>query len=146
MKLEIQEYYNLYEIGQKVLVNSHTRCHKGIEPAIVVSKEIGRNTASIQTKEEETGNLYWTMFRLRNKIKHACMEQGCWKEAISCRLIDYSAKRQSIKLLEWFCVDHCHKNGYCYGCGEFWGGVERFEFSKSRLCDACEGKMEEDSK
>jgi len=141
MKPEIKEYYDLYDVGQKVLVHFNTRYHKGWERAIVQAKEIGRNTASIQTKEEGTGELYWTMFRLRNEIKHACMEEGCWNEAIACRLVDYFASEPK-ETTEWFCVDHCHQNGYCYMCGEFWGGVEYFEFSKTGLCENCQSELE----
>lgn len=39
---------------------------------------------------------------------------------------------------EQYCANHCQKNGYCYGCGEFWAGSESFDFGNG-LCSNCEG-------
>ncbi len=37
----------------------------------------------------------------------------------------------------YYCSQHATENGYCYGCGEFWAGVETFDFSPSGLCSNC---------
>ena len=41
-----------------------------------------------------------------------------------------------LNLVENFCCDHAFTNGYCICCGDFWGGVEDFDFG-SGLCDNC---------
>ncbi len=37
---------------------------------------------------------------------------------------------------EYVCSTHHHATGYCYGCGQFFGGIESFEFGNG-LCDDC---------
>lgn len=40
----------------------------------------------------------------------------------------------------YYCAKHAHKSGFCFGCGEFWGGVESFDFgagARSGLCENC---------
>ncbi len=37
----------------------------------------------------------------------------------------------------YFCLEHCFVNGFYYGCGEFYGGVEAFECEPSGLCGDC---------
>jgi hypothetical protein len=42
------------------------------------------------------------------------------------------------ELIYWYCGDHIHDKGFCWGCGQFWGGVESFEFSPHGLCPNCQ--------
>ena len=37
----------------------------------------------------------------------------------------------------YYCTKHAWDNGFCWQCGQFWGGVEAFEFSASHLCPNC---------
>jgi hypothetical protein len=41
-----------------------------------------------------------------------------------------------------YCYQHAREHGFCFGCGEFWGGVESFEFAElngnfDTYCDNC---------
>lgn len=37
----------------------------------------------------------------------------------------------------YYCAEHIHGAGFCWGCGNFWGGVETFDFDRRGLCDNC---------
>ena len=43
---------------------------------------------------------------------------------------------------EYFCGKHQFEQGYCPGCGLFYGGIESFEFSDHHLCDNCESEIQ----
>lgn len=45
---------------------------------------------------------------------------------------------------EYLCAEHAYQAGYCKGCGQFWGGVESFEFRTEYrgFCDNCAHQME----
>lgn len=45
---------------------------------------------------------------------------------------------------ERFCGEHAHEHGYCRGCGEFWAGVENFDFNRSGLCPHCQDQVDAD--
>jgi hypothetical protein len=38
---------------------------------------------------------------------------------------------------EVLCGEHASEAGYCRSCGDFWGGIESFEFHHPGLCDHC---------
>ena len=80
---------------------------------------------------------------MEQALKHLCEEQGCQKEAIECQLLyyDYDSKESEV-VTYWYCGEHAHKNGFCPGCGEFWGGNERFNFSRIGLCENCESELD----
>lgn len=42
----------------------------------------------------------------------------------------------------YYCTNHAQQEGFCWGCGQFWGGVESFEFSDTGLCEECEQEQE----
>jgi hypothetical protein len=44
----------------------------------------------------------------------------------------------------FYCWEHAHAAGFCYRCGEFWGGIESFDFNQSHLCDNCEFEVRAD--
>ena len=96
---------------------------------------------------------------MNNKI---CQEKYCQEtDVIECRLVIYKNDIYPYSLLEifknfgglksvihylkngwldtydYYCAEHCQKNGYCYGCGQFWAGSESFDFSKNGLCSNC---------
>lgn len=62
-----------------------------------------------------------------------CEEKDCNKPANLCRLFDYD-KKEEIEF--WYCEEHAFKNGFCICCGEFWGGIEDFDFGNG-LCERC---------
>lgn len=64
-----------------------------------------------------------------------CEEPGCNNINVTrCRLHDYKTNTD-----EWnyYCFEHAYKNGFCWGCGEFWSGIENFDFHPSHLCENC---------
>lgn len=74
-----------------------------------------------------------------------CEEDGCDKEGdVACRLSDYDHDTKEFKEYTYhYCAEHATKNGFCWGCSEFWAGVEDFEFhpSKLRLCENCRDEI-----
>jgi hypothetical protein len=91
-----------------------------------------------------------------------CQERDCQEsDVVECRLPIYKNDIYSYSLFEifknfgglksvihylkhgwlntydYYCPEHCKKNGYCYGCGEFWAGSESFDFSRNGLCSNC---------
>lgn len=76
------------------------------------------------------------------KLKlHRCSHDGCWRRGTECFLPD----NENGKPDDYACVDHAHIMGYCRMCGQFWGGIESFDFRPSGLCDHCHDQMRSDS-
>lgn len=63
-----------------------------------------------------------------------CGFPGCRDFGNPCWLPDDIYSRPS----EHFCAAHMYDQGYCVGCGQFWAGIESFDFSRTGLCDNCE--------
>ena len=77
------------------------------------------------------GLKFWIKYRL-----HMCMEPGCRnRDTTPCFYPD----NEDDKTDTFYCVKHAHKNGFCWNCGQFWGGVESFDFPFHRtdLCENC---------
>lgn len=74
-------------------------------------------------------------------IKKTCQEEGCSKEGFPCRLFDHEVQREFIS---YFCSEHAQQNGFCWYCGEFWGGVEEFEFEPTGCCPNCKDQFKAD--
>lgn len=64
-----------------------------------------------------------------------CTETGCASEGVECFFPDHVYPHPPDAILCW---EHIQHSGFCRGCGRFWGGVESFEFSRSKLCDDCQ--------
>lgn len=68
-----------------------------------------------------------------------CEEKDCNKteNLTECRIYgDETVIEKDI--IYHFCTDHAYKNGFCYICGDFFGGIESFEFNNpSQLCENC---------
>jgi hypothetical protein len=45
---------------------------------------------------------------------------------------------------EVLCYDCLENNCYCRSCGEFWGGIDSFEFTHPGLCDHCHDAIQSD--
>jgi len=91
--------------------------------------------------------------------KYVCGEKGCneMESLVSCRLLMFKGdvsvwwmfqnyglktawefwRKGYADTYDDYCADHCQKNGFCYGCGEFWAGSESFDFSRNGLCSNC---------
>lgn len=73
--------------------------------------------------------------RTREHAVHAtCEHDGCDADAIPCQLDD---DRCAERVTEWLCPEHAAEAGYCASCGDFWGGIDTFEFRHPGLCDHC---------
>lgn len=70
-----------------------------------------------------------------------CEHPGCERIGSECYLPDTSPENPPDAI---YCAEHAHGAGFCHGCGNFWGGVESFEFSPSRLCDDCRSSERRD--
>lgn len=77
--------------------------------------------------------LCWIKFLL-----HRCGHKGCWRKGDECFLEQHESPD------EYACWDHAHDMGYCFMCGQFWGGVESFDFGGG-LCEHCKHEMNADS-
>ena len=87
------------------------------------------------------------MFRLFRKTafwlqtKHICEDNNCFNEAMECILYDHEHDRE---ITFWYCPTHSQPNGFCWYCGQFWGGVESFDFDgHCPCCDAINGFEQE---
>lgn len=68
-----------------------------------------------------------------------CSYSGCTEEAFSAYAYEEGYEA------EWYCWKHAHDSGYCPMCGDFWGGIESFDFGKSDLCENCQDEIDDDS-
>ena len=92
--------------------------------------------------------------KLINSLKHKfhfCSEPNCWKhgeDVIECYLPNYEVDEEGFRTNSepdyYYCWDHADKNGFCKMCGEFWAGIESFEFIHPGFCDNCDDEMERD--
>lgn len=73
-----------------------------------------------------------------------CQKEGCTNLGMECLVpLDYTKPiEEQEQQLEYYCSEHCYENGYCWMCGQFWGGVERFEFDQSHLCENCRSEID----
>lgn len=72
---------------------------------------------------------------------HKCEQEGCFDDgSVECRVPDsgYPVPPETLNTIEHFCPEHAYENSYCSLCGEFWGGIESFDFDNpSHLCEHC---------
>jgi hypothetical protein len=66
-----------------------------------------------------------------------CEEPGCDEEGCPCYLEPWG------KIHSFYCVEHSQIHGFCVGCGQFWGGIESFDFGPG-WCDNCALEFEDD--
>lgn len=43
---------------------------------------------------------------------------------------------------DWLCDEHIRHSGYCMGCGQFWGGIESFDFGNG-FCEHCNAEFDD---
>lgn len=80
------------------------------------------------------GRLY--RYQVRGPI---CVEWGCKRVGFPCYLPD-----DPDTPAEYRCWKHLEDSGFCFGCGQFWAGIESFDFRRSQLCDNCASEVEDD--
>lgn len=77
---------------------------------------------------------------LKHKL-HRCSKPGCWAKGMAC----FYPNGADALPDEWVCAEHCHDAGYCRCCGNFWAGVDSFDFSRNGLCENCNAMLGDDS-
>ena len=69
---------------------------------------------------------------------HRCEEPGCTSfDAFPC-VHEPDEKNPSL-----FCSEHAFQHGYCSICGQFWAGIESFDFGPG-YCENCKSEVEKD--
>lgn len=81
-----------------------------------------------------------------------CEHEGCGADGNPCWL---PTEAYMISLYDqtdlpdpdaWYCAQHAHAHGFCWSCGQFWAGVESFDFGNpTQLCDNCRSQYEDDT-
>ncbi len=60
--------------------------------------------------------------------QHECYESGCTNtNTTPCYLPDVP----NVPVF-YYCFKHAKPHGFCFGCGELWGGIEDFDFARWR--------------
>ena len=76
------------------------------------------------------------------KIERGCQVEGCQEDGRPCFLRESSGEFGKTGIdVYYYCWDHAHEQGFCPGCGQFYGGFEEFEFSETKLCPECEENL-----
>jgi hypothetical protein len=68
---------------------------------------------------------------------YRCEEPGCLNEAMPCYLSGDPEPS------EWWCSEHAFEHGFCRGCGQFWAGIESFDFGPG-YCPNCRDEIQAD--
>lgn len=65
-----------------------------------------------------------------------CEHEGCEiTDTTECQSQDYE---DGAIIISHYCTEHAYEHGFCYCCGEFWGGIEGFDFNNpTHLCEHC---------
>lgn len=73
---------------------------------------------------------------------HVCQHEGCTDDGlVECYLPDTDTSGEPDF---YICPPHCQSEGFCYGCGGFFAGIETFDFSSDGLCDNCRSQGDYD--
>ncbi|MBD2771190.1 hypothetical protein [Iningainema tapete] len=76
-------------------------------------------------------------------MNNKCQHPGCSGEnTTACFLPDNTTDKPDY----YYCVKHAPQEGFCYCCGQFWAGVERFDFAGfyggiKGLCENCDSSI-----
>lgn len=62
-----------------------------------------------------------------------CQHEGCQEAGLSCRIVIDEGDLP----WEFYCPAHAAEHGYCAACGEFWAGIDSFEFLHPGFCNQC---------
>lgn len=69
-----------------------------------------------------------------------CEGCGTIKGLVRCSIYDYERDKEIYFNL---CVECAPKHGFCWMCGQFWGGVESFDFGPG-YCENCRDEIDYD--
>lgn len=80
-----------------------------------------------------------------------CKHEGCseTKNLTACYYPANGETPDSELFAGHYCYDHAKTNGFCFGCGQFWSGVESFDFPEfwgnvRGYCDNCSYTIKSD--
>ena len=76
------------------------------------------------------------------KVMNICEHPLCTNLGMECE-VPYDPVGKDPEY-EYYCAIHAFEHGYCYMCGQFWGGCESFDFSPSHLCPNCQEEESRD--
>jgi hypothetical protein len=95
--------------------------------------------------------LWW---HLRHRAPDQCEHPGCKAEGIPCFLPDYGREEDPfgdavVTPDYYYCAEHAKVEGFCWGCGGFFGGLESFDFGYAYghikgLCENCDHQVKTD--
>lgn len=68
--------------------------------------------------------------------------QRCKQQGNPCYFPDYGRRGDLDEPDHWYCSEHAPRYGFCKLCGQFWGGIESFEFHHPGICDDCHGYLD----
>lgn len=70
--------------------------------------------------------------------KHKCRFEGC--KELHTDWYEYKPENGV-----WSCAEHAEYFGFCFMCGNFWAGVESFDFSRVKgVCENCISEFDDD--
>jgi len=78
--------------------------------------------------------------------EHQCEHEGCTSlHTEEWQYPEYEDDDgNKITQTAWFCTEHAADDGFCIHCGNFWAGVESFDFSPIKgVCENCRVEYEE---
>lgn len=78
------------------------------------------------------------IIRIPPEFDTKCCSPFCDEHADLYRLPQ--TEREKPQPVAFLCKNHAQQFGYCWGCGDFWGGIDSFEFgpgSRVGLCIDC---------
>lgn len=70
------------------------------------------------------------------KWRPRCEADGCREAGSECYMDAAEGEEHTVDAR--LCAQHASEAGFCHGCGQFWAGVESFDFSRSGLCEHCQ--------
>lgn len=72
------------------------------------------------------------------RLFHICQDvDGCWRSGDKYSIDGHDELGKFFEEIHYYCMEHAHSNGFCWGCRVAWGGVESFDFNPIGLCDNC---------
>lgn len=76
--------------------------------------------------------------QLDNKPTELCEHGGCRRRGQPCYITADDSEPDG-----FYCAEHAQEHGFCSMCGQFWGGIEEFDFGNG-VCPNCREYMDKD--